>query len=838
MAIKCPACQTENPETARFCFDCGTKLGPPGTHPELVTRTLETKTEELARGAVVAGRYEIIEKLGAGGMGRVYRVYDRKIEDEVALKLLRPEIAAEKRTAERFRNEIRIARQITHKHVCRTHDLGEDGPLLFITMEYVRGEDLKSLVRRTKVLAAGTAVSIARQVAEGLAEAHKLGVVHRDLKPSNVMIDKAGNARIMDFGVARSLASSGTTAEGAVIGTPEYMSPEQVDGKPADQRADIYALGVILFEMVTGRPPFEGASSLSVAVKHKTEIPPDPLQFNPELAPEVGRVVLRCLQKDPAARYQTAEQLLADLNALEKRRPADSRPSGQPWPQTEGWAGVQERGARSIAVLSFADLSPEKDQGYFCDGIAEEIINSLTKIKDLSVVARTSAFFFRDTNLDVREIGRRLNVETILEGSVRRAGTRLRITAQLVNVADGYHLWSERYDRNLEDIFAIQDEVTAAIIENLKLSLIAREKEAILKRSTSNLEAHNLYLKGMHFLGMSAGRQLDSAIDYFHQALEKDPGYAAAYCGLADAHIAGAFFADLPPSEQCQKAKTYARKAMEIDPALGEAHSVLSYVYTVHDWNWKAADRESLEALRLSPGSALCHLYRSFFLTHVERHAEAVAEMIEAQRLDPISSLVNSFSGVALTWKGEFGRAIDEMEAAKRMMPEVYLLRSFLGIAYYAIGEYERAIEEHRKATELSRGAGFMAVFLELALAQSGKKEEADGLFEELKRRSEREFVTPTGLFLMHLQRGHLRDAFRWLKRAGEIHDPNLNWMRIAPQEMYKSPNDPQLLVLMKKGFVKTIISRTISRHRIMEGVAANNRNGVPVPKGEPGQPG
>jgi tetratricopeptide (TPR) repeat protein len=362
--------------------------------------------------------------------------------------------------------------------------------------------------------------------------------------------------------------------------------------------------------------------------------------------------------------------------------------------------------------------------------------------------------------------------------------------------------------------------VTAAIIENLKLSLVAREKEAVLKRSTNNLEAHNLYLKGTHFLGMYAGQRLESAIDYFRQALEKDPNYAAAYCGLADAHISCAFWADQPPGEQCQKAKTYARKALEIDPTLGEAHGALSYVYTIHDWNWEAAERESFEALRLSPGSAICHLYRSFYLTHVERHEEAVAEIIEAQRLDPISSIINTFSGLALTWKGEFGRAIDEMETAKKMIPDIFLLRSFLGIAYYGNGEYEKAVEEHRKATEMSGGAAFMAVFLELALSQCGKKEEADRLFEELKRRSEKEFVTPTGLFLMHLERGRLAEALRWLKKAGEIHDPNLSWMRIAPREMFKSPNDPKLITLIKRGFVKGMINRTISRYRIIEGTA------------------
>jgi serine/threonine protein kinase/Flp pilus assembly protein TadD len=792
-------------------------LIPPADSKPSFTGTLEVPKEELTTGSTFAGRYQIIEELGKGGMGKVYRVLDKKLKEEVGLKLIKPEIASDMETIERFSNELKLARKISHRNVGRMYELMEDAGAHFITMEYVPGEDLKSFVKRSRRLDAETAVRIAGQVCEGLAEAHRLGVVHRDLKPSNIMIDKEGNARIMDFGIARSMAAGGMTGEGIVIGTPEYMSPEQVEGRAADRRSDIYSLGVVLFEMATGRPPFEGDSAMSVALKHKMEMPPDPLQLNPQMAFDLGRIILKCLQKDPATRYQTAEELRSDLAFLEKGRAPGPRTTPLPSPRAEGRAGIKEKRGRSIAVLPFADLSPEKDQGYFCDGIAEEIINSLTKIKDLSVVARTSAFFFRDTNMDVREVGRRLNVETILEGSVRKAGNRLRITGQLVDVADGYHLWSERYDRNLEDIFAIQDEVTAAIIENLKLSLVAHEKEAVLKRSTNSLEAHNLYLKGIHFNRMYTSPGFDSAIDYFRQALEKDPGYAAAYYGLAETHLKIAFWGNQPPSEVCQKAKTYARKALEIDPTQGDAHGALSYIYTVHDWNWEAADRETLEALRLSPSSAVCHMYRSWYLSHVERHEEAVAEAFEAQRLDPVSSLVNWSTGVALAWKGEFGRAIDEYEKAKKMDPDFDLIRSFLGMTLYAIGDYERAVEEHRKATELSGGAPSMAMNLELALSQSGRKEEADRLFEELKRRSEKEHLPPSLFFLIYLERGRLAEAVKWLKKAGEMHDVNLGWLRVSPPELFKSPDEARLITLMKKGFVKAMISRTISRFRITE---------------------
>jgi serine/threonine protein kinase/tetratricopeptide (TPR) repeat protein len=619
--VKCPECNTDNPSDSKYCKECATQL--PVEEVSVPTETLEAPKEELTTGSTFAGRYQIIEELGKGGMGKVYKALDKEIDGRVALKLIKPEIAADEKTINRFRNELKIARDIAHKNVCRMYHLAKYEGTHYIVMEYVSGEDLKSFIRRSRQLTPGTAISIAKQVCEGLAEAHKLGTVHRDLKPQNIMIDKDGNARIMDFGIARSLKEKGITGAGVMIGTPEYMSPEQVEGKEIDQRSDIYSLGVILYEMVTGRVPFEAETPFAVGMKHKSETPQDPLELNSQIPADLSRVILRCLEKDKEKRYQNADELHAELSNIEKGIPTTERivPERRPttsreitvtfrrrWVLVAALVGVVIIAAlvflflkvgkqvtpvtptanKLLVVLPFENLGPPEDE-YFADGITDEVTNRLSALHGLDVISRTSAIQYKKTNKTIQQIQKELNVDFVLAGTVRWDKTagekgRVRVSPQLIRAADDTQLWFETYERDIENIFGVQSGIAEQVIKQLDITILEPERKALTARPTENLEAYDYYLKGREhqtkaITSLTEEEEYIRAIEMYERAIELDPDIVTAYISLSGIH-SWMFFAGYDKTkERLAKSKAAVDKALELQPNLPEALEALGYYY-------------------------------------------------------------------------------------------------------------------------------------------------------------------------------------------------------------------------------------------------------------------
>ena len=778
--MNCPQCAFENPIDSRYCSRCGNKISPSGKIA-FTREALQALTKEFKIGSIFLGRYLIIEELGKGGMGSVYKVLDKEVDEKIALKLLNPEVASNEKTIIRFRNELKTARKISHKNVCRIYDLSKGQGIYYITMEYVSGDDLKHVVRMMGQLSIGKALFIAKQICEGLIQAHKKGIVHRDLKPQNIMLDRDGNALIMDFGIACSLETKGVTDTGMMIGTPEYMSPEQVEGKEADYRSDIYSLGVILYEMVTGRIPFDGETALSIALKHKNETPRDPKEFNNKIPEDFSQMILKCMEKTAESRYQTAKEFLSELNRIEKNMPTSERfmPIEEPemgtFEEEEEEEELEEiELKKSIAVLPFADLSLEKDQEYFCDGMAEEIINALTGIEKLRVVARNSSFSFKGADVKTRKIGRTLYVETLLDGRVRKADSKLHITAQLIKVSDGSNLWSKKYERELADVFAIQDEILLEIMEKLEVKLNEKEKKLLLKHHPEDVEAYDLYLSGRSFLNKEIGNVMEKAVLYFKAAIKRVPDYAQAYAGLALSYIRQGLWDYMPPKDAYPKAKKAAEKAIEIDETLAEAHYSLGVVKMLYDWDWKGAEKELNKAIELCPNYADAYDGYAAYLSATGKLNEAIAEAEKAVDLDPLSWYLNANLGMYLLRakrlkdsKERFRKILDIGSIhphMHRMMGQVYLLDS----------KYDVGLAEIKKALDMSGNSPMMLGGLGWGYAVAGRRAEAQKVLEELKKRSEGEYIRPYYFAQIYSGLGEKDLAFKWLVKAYEQSDISL----------------------------------------------------------------
>jgi serine/threonine protein kinase/tetratricopeptide (TPR) repeat protein len=732
MSIKCPQCQAENPSDSKYCKECATALPHPPGPSSPPTRTLDTPREELKTGTLFALRYQIVEELGGGGMGRVYRALDTKVGEEIAIKVIKPEIAADKASVERFKNELKIARKIVHKSVGRVYDLNEDRGTFYITLEYVRGEDLKAFIRSSGQMALGTSLRVARQIAEGLAEAHGLGVVHRDLKPSNIMIDRDGNARIMDFGIARLVGARGITGGNVMIGTPEYMSPEQVEGKEAGPASDLYSLGIVLFEMLTGRLPFEGETALSVAVKQKSEAPPDPQKLNPQIPEELNRVILKCLEKARDKRYQSASELLADITRVEQSQPTTPHPLPTRKPLTSKeitvrlpskriwipaaailvallalavWQFIPEKeGAkRTLAVIGFKNQTGEADLDYLREAIPHLLITSLGESKRLRVttwermkdILRNSgrdaaAIFDEEAGFDAC---RKEGIEALALGSFVKAGKTFATDVQVLDASTKHLLKSASAKGDgVDSILKSQiDEISRTIRRGIALSPLKIETPArkIIDLTTNSMEAYNYYLKAQeaydNFFYVEARTLAEKAVAV-------DPEFAIAYFLLSQA---ARQLYDYPGRKDAlEKAKTYAARATERERLFIEA----LYASNI--------ERDTAKRLRLlkelvakHPDDSKAHAELGDYYSSYGPYQEAISEFEKAIAIDPRFGYAINQLGYAYANMGDFAKAVQCFERYAELNPglpnpidSIAEMNIFMGSLDEAVAKYRAVL--------------------------------------------------------------------------------------------------------------------------------------------------
>jgi serine/threonine protein kinase/tetratricopeptide (TPR) repeat protein len=746
------------------------------------------------------GHYLVLEKLGSGGMGDVYVAEDTRLNRRVALKFLRPEVADARDSRGRILREARAAAALNHPNIVHLYSVEEADDVVFITMELVQGRSLRQLLGTGGTgLPLAQTISLATQMAEALACAHAAGIVHRDLKPGNVMITDDERVKILDFGVAKVLARISTqdpegpttTGEdnsvGHAVGTAGYMSPEQALGRTLDARTDLFALGVVVFEMATGRAPFQGDTAAAVFDHLLNRRQPPLLTFNPTLPRSLEIVVDKALEKDPDRRYRSADEFLRDLRTV----PDSTSPPANPVT-----IAVEQKVSSSIAVLPFVDMSPGKDQEYFCHGITEEIITALTSFSGLQVISRTSAFAFQSKDLEVTEIGRRLRVATILEGSVRKSGDRVRVTAQLVNAEDGYQMWSKRFDRELSDVFVIQDEIAASILDEFRIRRDTRPSE----RAPLNVPAHDAYLKGMYALNRWTDGAMRQAIIDFNQAITLDADFAPAYAALAEAHIW--FYSGLgilPAAETVPHARWAVDKALALDANLAHAHKVRGLIAMNHDWDRSGAEQALTRALQLGPGSASAHLWNAWRLALLEkRHDLALIELEEAERLDPLDLQVKTQTGYVHHFRHNLDRAIAQFEKVVGLEPSFAFAHYALGDACTQRGQFDRAIAEFNKAIELAgRSVNHVGV-LGYAYGRSGHRERAYEHLNELTARAAGGYVSPMWFALVHLGLSDLEGLFGWLNRAFEERDGSLILITAAV-EFDPVREDPRFKALLDR---------------------------------------